>query len=212
MSDSYFGFISLYLSNSFPILAELKWGIFAETGFDNPNSKLLQFDLSETARRNARTARNRDTISWNDFSELGFDRLPSKPAPTGGDPRYNRTATPIPPLSYDPLSDALQFNVPVDSPSAWTDHSVDLHRKLKKQQKNLPQFGWETTPVAGREWIIEEGMATTWCELCLSSRWVDWNEGTFRESNWALVSLRFRRMLNVSIIGFAILGRVQSSP
>ncbi|KAF8329758.1 uncharacterized protein EI90DRAFT_1341600 [Cantharellus anzutake] len=197
----------------FKNLTELKWSIFAETGFDSPNAKLLQFDLSETARRNVRSPRKRDTLSWNDFSEIGFDRLSAKLSSTEGDPRYlDRAGTPMPPMSHDPLADALQFSVPTESPSAWTDHAVDWHRKLKKQQKILPQFGWETTPVAGREWIIEEGMAAAWCELCLSSRWVDWDEGTFRESNWALVCLLILEtdMILSSHISF-IAGGIQST-
>ncbi|KAF9518517.1 hypothetical protein BS47DRAFT_1379808 [Hydnum rufescens UP504] len=136
------------------------------------------FDLGESARRSARSSQKRETISWNDFSLSGFERASQSSSQDSHS--SERAGTPIPPSSSDRLSDALKFSVPVDSPSSWSEHTSDLTRKLRKQQKVLPPFGWDTSPVAGREWIVEEGMIQT------CSGWVDWAEGTFREANWAL--------------------------
>lgn len=169
----------------FKNLADLQWSMFSESGFKAPDSKLLQFDLGETARREARNLSKRETVTWNDFSLSGFDRPIIRPASSTG---MKDDALPLLPVN-DPLHEVLQFSVPVDNSTAWNEHSSELTRKLRKQQKSLPTFGWETGAVAGRDWIIEEGMINAWAELCLSSGWMDRLEGTFRESNWAFVRL-----------------------
>jgi len=166
-------------------LADLQWSQFSETGFKAPDTKLLQFDLGETARRNARNVGKRDSINWTDFTLAGFDRPLLKPSLSSPPPVTGQKELPFLPL--DPLAEVLQFSVPIDRPDTWSEHSSELTRKLKKQQKSLPSFGWETGAVAGRDWYVEEGMIATWAEFCLSSGWMDRLEGTFRESNWALV-------------------------
>jgi hypothetical protein len=168
-------------------LADLQWSQFSETGFKAPDAKLLQFDLGETARRNARHVGKRDTINWTDFTHAGFDRPILKPPLTAPSPVTGQKELPFLPL--DPLAEVLQFSVPVERPDTWSEHNSELTRKLRKQQKSLPSFGWETGAVAGRDWFVEEGMIATWAEFCLSSGWMDRLEGTFRESNWALVSV-----------------------
>jgi len=108
-------------------------------------------------------------MSWNDFSSAGFTRSET-------DRQF-------------PLSATLQFSTPLsDSIARWPNHADDIHRKLKKTQKTLPAFGWDTTPVAGMEWLVEEGFADCWADLLLSSGWMDMEEGTYRDANWALVS------------------------
>ena len=170
----------------FKNLADMQWSLFSESGFNAPDSKLLQFDLGETARRNARNLGKRETVSWQDFSTRGFER--PQPKPRSDTPTLGGEA-PLPLLPpKDPLAEVLQFSVPVDSPSAWSEQSHELTRKLRKQQKELPTFGWETGAVAGRDWLVEEGMLGCWAELCLSTNWIDRSEGTFREANWVLVS------------------------
>ncbi|KAF8321190.1 hypothetical protein DL93DRAFT_2072957 [Clavulina sp. PMI_390] len=175
-------------------LADLQWSQFSESGFKAPDSKLLQFDLGETARRNARNPKKRETVNWNDFALAGFDRPPSK-APLLGEGGRPDTPIggkdgPLPLLPLDPLAEVLQFSVPLERPDAWTDHSAEITRKLRKQQKALPNFGWETTAISGRNWVVEESMIAAWAELCLSSGWMDRGEGTFRESNWVLIEFK----------------------
>ena len=103
-------------------------------------------------------------MSWNDFSSIGFLREDA------------------------PLSDTLQFSTPVASTiNAWPAHADDITRKLKKTQKVLPTFGWDTSPVSGQDWTIEEGFIASWADLLLSTGWMDKREGTFREANWAFV-------------------------
>ena len=68
-----------------------------------------------------------------------------------------------------------------------------MHRKLKKAQKALPPFGWDTEPVLGSEEVIEEAFVDVFCDLIYGGGWMDEErrEETDRECNWALVSARF---------------------
>ncbi len=101
-------------------------------------------------------------MTWNDFSSTGFTR------------------------EDEPLQDTLQFNaLPPTTLHTWPSH--EEARKLKKAQKAVPQFHWDTTPVANQEFTIEEGFINCWSDLILSSDWMNRRERTFRDVNWALV-------------------------
>lgn len=65
-----------------------------------------------------------------------------------------------------------------------------MHRKLKKTQKALPPFGWDTEPVLGGEEVVEESFVDVFCDLIYGGGWMDdeRREDTDRECNWALVS------------------------
>ncbi|KAF8501207.1 hypothetical protein JB92DRAFT_2977043 [Gautieria morchelliformis] len=149
----------------FRSLTDLKWGEFESLGFGGGDEKRLEFDLNEGAR----TARyeKRGTISWNDFSTTGFSR------------------------SDDPLSATLQFAAPLTTTiSAWPTRQSEIRHKLKKTQKALPAFGWDTTPVLDGEEAIEEGFLDVFCDLLYGSGWIDRLEQTFRDCNWALVEYK----------------------
>lgn len=109
----------------------------------------------------------RTTLTWADFSSAGFNRAET------------------------PLSATLQFSQPiVTTITQWPDNDKELSRKLKKAQKNMPAFGWETEPVMdGREEIVEEGFIDVFCDLLYSGGWLDRGEEVFRDCNWALVRL-----------------------
>jgi hypothetical protein len=152
-------------TSRFRNLTDLKWGEFEQLGFSSTptpsTSSLLQFDLTESARMAALQPSNAGTVTWTDFSSSGFSSLSSA---------------------------TLQFSSPIASSiHSWPEHEEDIHKKLRKVQKQLPAFGWDTNPVIGKEWMVEEGIIGAWCEFSLSSGWVDWKELTFREANWALV-------------------------
>ncbi len=113
-------------------------------------------------------AAKRATLSWQDFSSAGFTR------------------------SDAPLSDTLQFSPPVaNSINAWPAQSAEMHRKLKKAQKALPAFGWDTEPVMGTEEVIEEAFLDVFCDLIYGGGWLDVErtEELDRECNWALVRI-----------------------
>ncbi|CAE6411917.1 unnamed protein product [Rhizoctonia solani] len=148
-------------------LTDMRWGEFEAIGFGSGETegKRLEFDLTEGARQSR--LEKRATMTWSDFSAAGF---------AGGGA---------------PLSDTLQFAAPLSTTiQTWPTASEDLHRKLKKQQKVLPAFGWETTPVAGQEWVVEEAFLDCWADLIWSSGWCEREERTHRDSSWALVDYK----------------------
>jgi hypothetical protein len=169
----------------FKSLTDLKWGEFEAMGFGSiEGEKKLQFDLTEGARTvsnvkfqvqcgiltcslwQARSAK-RATLSWNDFSAAGFTRTDA------------------------PLHDTLQFSAPLaNSISSWSSHNVELAKNLKKAQRDLPPFGWDTEPVVGAEEMIEEAFLDVFCDLVYGGGWMDLERGEEldRECNWALAS------------------------
>lgn len=152
----------------FRSLTDLKWGEFESMGFSElGDQKKLQFDLTESARTE-RSAK-RQTLSWNDFSSAGFSR---------GD---------------GPLSATLQFSAPViKSVSTWPAHNAEMSKKLKKTQKLLPPFGWDTEPVVGSEEVIEDAFVDVFCDLVYGGGWMDLEryEELDRDCNWALVEFK----------------------
>ena len=106
------------------------------------------------------------TLTWADFSTSGFT------------------------LSDSSLSSTLQFSPPLSSSiSTYPERAGDLTRKLKKTQKALPVFGWDTTPVMGSEEVVEEAFVDVFCDLVYGGGWMDRREASFRDCNWALVCL-----------------------
>lgn len=65
-----------------------------------------------------------------------------------------------------------------------------MSKKLKKTQKGLPAFGWDTEPVVGNEEVIEEAFVDVFCDLVYGGGWMDLerDEELDRDCNWALVS------------------------
>lgn len=106
-------------------------------------------------------------MNWNDFSAIGFDRTDAR------------------------LSATLQFSTPVaHSISSWPTQNAGLTKKLKKTQRALPPFGWDTEPVMGSEEMVEEAFMVVFCDLVYGGGWMDIERGeeTDRECNWALVN------------------------
>ncbi|KAH9172544.1 hypothetical protein EDB89DRAFT_1851067 [Lactarius sanguifluus] len=149
-------------------LTDLKWGEFEAMGFGglDPAEKKLQFDLTESARTSR--AAKRATLTWTDFSSSGFSRTDA------------------------PLSATLQFSSPlVNSISSWPEQQADITRKLKKTQKSLPPFGWDTEPVMGTEAVIEESFVDVFCDLVYGGGWMDLErEDVDRECNWTLIEFK----------------------
>lgn len=152
----------------FRSLTDQKWGEFEESGFGNvlADEKKLQFDLTEGAREARRV--KRQTLTWNDFSQAGFTRMD------------------------DPLNTTLQFSTPVTTTiNQWPTQNAEISKKLKKTQKSLPPFGWDTEPVMASEEVIEEAFVGVFCDLVYGGGWMDIERGeeVDRECNWALVRI-----------------------
>ena len=92
------------------------------------------------------------------------------------------------------MSVTLQFSHPVTNTiNTWPSQSAEIHRKLKKTQKALPSFGWDTEPVLGSEEVIEEAFLDVFCDLIYGGGWMDVEryEEMDRDCNWALVSVGY---------------------
>ena len=155
----------------FRSLTDLKWGEFEASGFGNlfADDKKLQFDLTEGARAARRV--KRQTLTWNDFSQAGFSR------------------------TDDPLNTTLQFSTPLAATiNQWPTQNAEISRKLKKTQRSLPPFGWDTEPVMASEEVIEEAFVDVFCDLVYGGGWMDIERGedVDRECNWALVRITVR--------------------
>ncbi|TFK38371.1 hypothetical protein BDQ12DRAFT_683547 [Crucibulum laeve] len=152
----------------FRSLTDMKWGEFESMGFSEiGDSKKLQFDLTESARTE-RSAK-RATLSWTDFSSAGFTRTDNS------------------------LSTTLEFSAPLSAnASAWPAQKAELSKKLRKAEKNLPSFGWDTEPVVGTEEVIEEAFVDVFCDLVYGGGWMDLErvEELDRDCNWALVEYK----------------------
>ncbi|KAF8646242.1 hypothetical protein AX16_007312 [Volvariella volvacea WC 439] len=163
----------------FRSLSDLKWGEFETMGFGAAETdKKLQFDLTESARqeRNAK----RKTLDWKDFSTSGFTRT---------DTTLNAT---------------LQFSTPIASTiSSWPAQSAEISKKLKKSQKSLPAFGWDTEPVVGAEEIMEESFVDVFCDLVCGSGWmdIDHSDQLERDCNWALIEFKALPPGKTSVLG-----------
>ncbi|KAH9987661.1 hypothetical protein BJV74DRAFT_978753 [Russula compacta] len=163
----------------FRSLTDLKWGEFESMGFGGLESgeKKLQFDLTESARTSR--ASKRTTLTWTDFSTSGFTRTDA------------------------PLSATLQFSTPlINSISSWPEQQADITRKLKKTQKSLPPFGWDTEPVMGQEAIIEEAFLDVFCDLLYGGGWMDIEREVMdRECNWALIEFKALPLTRSTVSG-----------
>ncbi|WVR08331.1 hypothetical protein IAU60_005384 [Kwoniella sp. DSM 27419] len=183
-------------------LAGQAWSIFEEGGFDAPLLTLsansgrsvsdggssnikdrLQFDLTESAKMSI--AERRRTMDWSEFA-----------APSGG---FNRT---------NPVLDvSLALSEPVEkSIVEWPNERAELQRRLQKAQKEAVPFNHDTTARVGTEAIadpytrtdekgrvyLEEAFVDCWADLMLGAGWVERDELTFRQANWALIEYKAR--------------------
>lgn len=170
-------------------LTDLKWGEFETSGFgDLFADDKLQFDLTEGARAARRV--KRQTLTWNDFSQAGFSRMD------------------------DPLTTTLQFSTPLTTTiNQWPTQNAEISRKLKKTQRSLPPFGWDTEPVMASEEVIEETFVDVFCDLVYGGGWMDVERGedVDRECNWALVRIMVRAPPLVQIFHTVRISRSSTS-
>ena len=119
-------------------------------------------------------------MEWSDFA-----------APSGG---FSRTD--------NVLDVSLTFAPPISSSiSEWPKEREDLNKRLHKTQKEATPFSYDTTPRIGNDIpdslarpdqygrvYIEEAFVDWWADWAVGGGWMDRDELTFKEANWALVS------------------------
>jgi hypothetical protein len=124
-------------------------------------------------------------MDWTDFASS-----------SGG---FNRT---------DPaLSTSLTFSAPLTSQiTSWPSERDEFRKRLHKAQKDATPFAYDTTPRVGiaagggegqreRERgvdekgrvYVEEAWVDCWADLMMGGGWMEREELTFKEANWALV-------------------------
>ena len=118
-------------------------------------------------------------MDWSEFA-----------APTGG---FSRT---------DPLLDvSLSFAQPLSASIVeWPKERDELQRRLHKSQKEATPFNYDTSPRIGSSAddpsvktdthgriYIEEAFVDCWADWIIGGGWMDRDELTFKEANWALV-------------------------
>ncbi|KAH6903885.1 hypothetical protein BKA70DRAFT_1387504 [Coprinopsis sp. MPI-PUGE-AT-0042] len=123
-------------------------------------------------RKDARF-RSLTDLKWGEFESMGFDNL--------GDDKK---------LQFDLTESARQERAAkrqtltplINTVQQWPTQQVEMHKKLKKQAKALPSFGWDTEPV------IEEAFIDVFCDLVYGGGWMDLERGESldRDCNWAL--------------------------
>ena len=101
------------------------------------------------------------------------------------------------------LQVSLAFSQPISSSiTDWPKERDELRKKLQKTQKEATPFHYDTTPKVGIEVAqdpqaradssgrvyVEEAFLDCWADLMMGSGWVNRDELTFKEANWAFVS------------------------
>ncbi|WWC65566.1 uncharacterized protein I303_108184 [Kwoniella dejecticola CBS 10117] len=176
-------------------LAGKEWSMFEEGGFDAPTlshgkkdnkgdiRNRLQFDLTESAKMSV--AERRRTMDWSEFA-----------SPSGG---FNRTD--------NVLDVSLTFAQPLEKEiTDWPKERDELRRRLHKSQKDSVPFTYDTTPQTGINAFpdsfstgrvdekgrvyLEEAFVDCWADLMVGCGWVDKDELTFREANWAIIEYK----------------------
>ncbi|WWC73405.1 uncharacterized protein I206_107372 [Kwoniella pini CBS 10737] len=179
----------------FSSLAGKEWSMFEEGGFDAPSlahgkkenkediRNRLQFDLTESAKNSV--SERRRTMDWSEFA-----------SPSGG---FNRTD--------NVLDVSLTFAQPIEKEiTDWPKERDELRRRLHKSQKDSVPFNYDTTPRLGVQAFpdssvngsidekgrvyLEEAFVDCWADLIVGCGWVDREELTFRESNWAIIEYK----------------------
>lgn len=106
---------------SYTTIAQQEWGDFLSEGFAEPNKEKLNFDLTESRRK--QTAKARDNVAWSDFASTGFN-----------DRDENLAAV----LNFDEgFKDEVQ---------KWPGERADLLNKLRETAAKMPPFPYDNTP------------------------------------------------------------------
>ncbi|WWC93117.1 uncharacterized protein L201_008084 [Kwoniella dendrophila CBS 6074] len=176
----------------FSSLAGKEWSMFEEGGFDAPLlattsggksdiKNRLQFDLTESAKMSI--SERRRTMDWTEFA-----------SPSGG---FYRTE--------EALDVSLSFAAPIEKEiTDWPKERDELRKRLHKSQKDSIPFNYDTKPCIGPNALqdsnartdnlgrvyIEEAFVDCWADFIIGTNWMDREELTFREVNWALIEYK----------------------
>lgn len=164
-------------------LADQAWDEFMSDGFTAPDQAKLAFDLHESERK-ARM-QGRQSVQWSQFERSGFslkdDGLESV-------------------LAFD---DLLQQDV-----KRWPEERAELLDKLRKTDKAMPPFPYDTTPCvisspsldseATGQWVqkpfsrMDDVFPEVYADILLGNGWSNRDELTHRNANFVIVQYKSR--------------------
>jgi len=164
-------------------LVDKKWGDFINEGFSAPDQSKLAFDLKESERK-ARKQRP-DSVQWDTFEKSGFVQ------------------------KDDGLASVLSFDDTFrDEMDKWPAERAELMEKLRKTNKMMPAFPYDTTPYIVSsptldqsemgQWAtkpvsrIDEVFAEVYADVLLGNGWSNRDEQTHRNANFIVVQYKSR--------------------
>ncbi|CAO1638591.1 unnamed protein product [Sympodiomycopsis kandeliae] len=169
---------------SYASVAQEEWGHFLFEGFSDTDQTKLNFDLRES-QRNARVTK-RDTVGWNEFTNIGFD---------------NRD---------DSLAAVLNFDGGLrEDIERWPGERAEFLAKLRESTVKLPPFPYDSNPrvvahASSEEQIvtsslgegvvnrIDEAFAEVWADFLIGNGWSNRDELTHRAANFVVLQYKSR--------------------
>ncbi|GAA6039053.1 hypothetical protein JCM8097_000174 [Rhodosporidiobolus ruineniae] len=144
-------------------VVEKEWSKFGEIGFSAIDSKKLDFDLTESERRQPP---KRDTIDWSTFETTGFSGREIF-APT----------------------DLVFHHSIVYSAQTWPSSQKALADKLRAAEQALPPFPYDPTPREEGRVLIERDFFEAWADVLVGGGWA---RDEMKESSFALIQWKAR--------------------
>ncbi|GAA5992010.1 hypothetical protein JCM10908_000695 [Rhodotorula pacifica] len=141
-----------------------EWAKFGEIGFQDVDSKKLEFDLTEGEREAAR--RKRDTLDWSTFETAGF----------AGREMFS--------------SSDLVFHQNIGQRvTTWPSSQKDISQRIRETEKALPPFPYDTTPREEGRLKIDALFFEAWADVLVGGGWA---RDELKESNFALIHWKSR--------------------
>lgn len=164
-------------------LVDKQWGDFMYEGFSAPDQSKLTFDLRESERK-ARSQRP-GSVQWSQFEKSGFV------------------------IADDGLASVLSFDDGLrDDLERWPAERAELMEKLRKANKMIPSFAYDTTPYivssptldssTTGQWDtkpisqFDEVFAEVYADILLGNGWSNRDEQTHRNANFVMVQYKSR--------------------
>lgn len=145
-------------------MVQKDWARFGESGFQDVDSKKLEFDLTEGDREKAR--RKRDTLDWSTFETAGF----------AGREVFG--------------SDDLVFHQNIGQRvTTWPSSQKDITQRLREAERALPPFPYDTTPHEEGRIAIDALFFEAWADVLVGGGWA---HDELKEHSFALIQWKMR--------------------
>ncbi|GAA5898684.1 hypothetical protein JCM6882_000896 [Rhodosporidiobolus microsporus] len=143
---------------------EKDWAKFGELGFQDVDSKKLEFDLTEGER--AQVVQKRETLDWSTFETAGFSG--------------REIFAPTDLVFHHTLSQRV---------NTWPSSQKALADKLRATEQLLPPFPYDTTPHEEGRVLIERDFVEAYADVLVGGGWA---RDELKESSFALIGWKAR--------------------